>query len=140
MIGRRQQCGMPVATEKRVVPVGAIELRDALMPLSLATRAVHAAVYPDTSLNTSRLLGIAHVMAALVPMYAYCPGNSRELRRLSAEELLTGSFLHGSHELHFVDGRASVVDVAVESAAVLEVIATLRTPAPADHLAAKSFA
>ena len=96
------------------------------MPLSLATRAVHAAVYPVAVLDTSRLLGIAHVMAALIPMYAYDPRNGQDLRRLSAQELLIGLFRHNAHELYFKDGRAAIVDVAVESAAVAQVIATLR--------------
>lgn len=106
--------------------MSANEFRDALMPLSLATRAVHAVVYPHDLAETSRLLGIARVMAALIPMYAYHPRNCRELRRLTAEELLEGSFRHNTHELHFIDDRAIVVDVAVESAAVAEVIAVLR--------------
>ena len=112
-----------------------VDFRDALMPLSLATRAVHAAVYPHAALETSRLLGIAHVMAALIPMYAYHPSDGQELRRVTAEELLRGFFRQDSHELHFTDGRAAVVDVAVESAAVTEVIAMLRDAAATGYIA-----
>ena len=111
-----------------------MDFRDALMPLSLATTAVHAAVYPYAAPDRSRLLGIAHVMAALIPMYAYDPGNGQDPRRLSTQELLGGLFRHHSHELHFIDGRAAVVDVAVESVAVAQVISLLRGSTVAGRL------
>jgi hypothetical protein len=110
------------------------DIRDALIPLSLATRAVHAAVYPHAAGEISRLLGIAHVMAALIPMYSYKPGDEHALQRLTSQELLSGFFRHNSHELHFTDGRAAVVDIAVENVAVVAIIDVLRNAAATGYL------
>jgi len=105
--------------------MGEVRFRDTLTPLSVATRAVHAAVYPELDIAISRLSSIAHVMAALIPMYSYDPKKADEPRLLDAEELLRGCFRGRPLQLHFRDGRTAIRNIAVKSADVPQVIALL---------------
>jgi hypothetical protein len=105
--------------------MGEVRFRDTLTPLSVATRAVQAAVYPDSTLAVSRLSSIAHVMAALIPMYSYDPKKRDEPRLLDGEELLSGYFCGRFQQLHFRDGRTPIRNVAVKSADIPQVIAVL---------------
>lgn len=105
--------------------MGEVRFRDTLTPLSFATRAVHAAVYPELAIAMSRLSSIARVMAALIPMYSYDPKNGDEPRLLTPDELLRGYFRGRSQQLHFRDGRTAILNVAVKSADVPQVIAVL---------------
>jgi hypothetical protein len=103
----------------------AAELRHELIPLSLATRVVSERVYGDGSIpDPSRLLGIAHAMAALVPLYAYSI-DGESVRRLADEELLAGHFRFDGRELHFLNGRSPIGNIAVTPGGVEEIIALL---------------
>jgi hypothetical protein len=62
-------------------------------------------------MSPPRLSGIAHTMAALVPLYGRKTGE-QELRPLTEGELLSGRFRNEGAELHFLDGRAPLLDIA----------------------------
>jgi hypothetical protein len=103
-----------------------------LVPLGLATRLISARAYggnADTSLQ--RLTGIAHTMAALVPLYVRRSDGSG-VRRLTEEELRSGFFRKDGGELHFTDGRRPVQDLAVTHAAIEEVARLLASAVDAE--------
>jgi hypothetical protein len=105
-----------------------------LVPLGLAARSISARVYPDDSVCTpERLTGIAHVMAALAPLYVYS-GDGTSFRRVTEEELRSGHFRKGGRELHFIDGRAPIDNIAVLNGSVAEVVRLLSSAASGeDH-------
>ena len=81
-------------------------------------------VYSGEVCGTDRLTGIAHVLAALAPLYTFdADGTNR--RRLDEKELLAGNFRKGGEELHFIDGRAPIENIAVPQRAVEEVVRLL---------------
>lgn len=89
----------------------------------MATRLVSARAYgADAWVSAPRLTGIAHTMAALVPLYAR---GEHEVRRLTEAELLSGVFRKDGAELHFRDGRAPVRDIAATHHGVEEVVRVL---------------
>ncbi|HXJ52009.1 MAG TPA: hypothetical protein VNH16_11485 [Burkholderiales bacterium] len=95
------------------------------MPLALATRLVSAGAYgSDARITPSRLTGIAHTMAALVPLYGRA-GSGEEFRRLTQEELLSGVFFNEGSELHFRDGRAPLREIAATHHGIDEVVRVL---------------
>lgn len=110
-----------------------------LVPLALAARSISARVYAGDSVCTAeRLTGIAHVMAALAPLYTH-NAEGTSFRRLTEEELGSGNFRKGGRELHFVDGRPPIDNIAVPNRSVGEVVRLLssavngedRSPQPA---------
>jgi hypothetical protein len=102
------------------------------MPLQVATRTVSERVYGDGPIpDPGRLLGIAHAMAALVPLYA-CGINGEGVRRLTNRELLVGHFRFDGRELQFMDGRAPITEIAVEQSRVDEVVALLTSAKSGD--------
>jgi hypothetical protein len=98
-----------------------------LVPLGLATRSISARVYAGASVCTpERLTGIAHVMAALAPLYTHSTDGTN-IRRLTEEELRSGHFRKGGGELHFIDGRAPIDNIAVPNGSVEEVVRLLNS-------------
>jgi hypothetical protein len=96
-----------------------------LVPLCLATRLVSARAYGSGApMSLARLSGIAHTMAALVPLYARASGEG-EFRRLGEEELLSGFFRKDGGELQFRDARAPLRDIAVTRQGIEEVVRVL---------------
>jgi hypothetical protein len=91
----------------------------------VATRLVSARAYgSDARGSAPRLTGIAHTMAALVPLYVRASGE-HEFRRLTDEELLSGIFHSDGGELHFRDGRAPLRDIAATHHGIEEVVRVL---------------
>jgi hypothetical protein len=106
-------------------PIHGGGLAHELVPLGLATRLISARAYgADARMSLHRLTGIAHTMAALVPIYA-CDSDEHEFRRLTDEELLSGFFRKDGGELHFSDGRAPVRNLAATHDAIAEVVRLL---------------
>jgi len=96
-----------------------------LVPLPLATRLVAAGAYgSNAETSMPRLTGIAHTMAALVPLYGRADG-AEDLRRLTQQELLSGVFAQDGGELHFRDGRAQLRDISATHDGIAEVVRVL---------------
>jgi len=114
-------------------PIDASSFAHELVPLALATRLVSAGAYgSDASVSASRLTGIAHTMAALVPLYGRGDGEE-DLRRLQEEELLSGRFAKDGGELRFRDGRGPVRDIAATHHGIAEVVRTLASAIDREH-------
>ena len=106
-------------------PIDGASVAHELVPLALATRLVSAGAYgSDARITPSRLTGIAHTMAALVPLYGRA-GSGEEFRRLTQEELLSGVFFNEGSELHFRDGRAPLREIAATHHGIDEVVRVL---------------
>lgn len=104
-----------------------------LVPLALATRLVSARAYgAGAPTSTLRLAGIAHTMAALVPLYG-CADGEQELRRLTQEELLSGLFREDGAELCFRDGRAPLRRIAATRHGIEEVVRLLASAVDTEH-------
>ena len=96
-----------------------------LVPLALAARSIDARVYAGESVCTSeRLTGIAHIVAALAPLYTHS-SDGTNIRQLTEEELRSGNFRNGGRELHFIDGRPPIDNIAVPERSVGEVVRLL---------------
>ena len=114
-------------------PVDGSSFAHELVPLALATRLVTAGAYgSDVRVSLARLAGIAHTMAALVPLYGRT-GGGEEFRRLTQEELLSGVFLKQGGELHFRDGRLPVRDIAATHHGIDEVVRVLASAIDAEE-------
>jgi hypothetical protein len=86
-----------------------------LVPVPLAARMVYERAYgasPPAAHLTDRLNGLAYWLARLGTMYAMDEGNCAP-RRLSPRDLSSGHFRHGGGELHFLDDRSPITDIAV---------------------------
>jgi hypothetical protein len=106
-------------------PIDGASFAHELVPLALATRLVSARAYgSDTRMSLPRLAGIAHTMAALVPLYART-SEEGGFRQLTQEELLSGYFRKDGGELHFGDGRAPLRDIAATHQGIEEVARVL---------------
>ncbi len=106
-------------------PIDGESFAHELVPLAMATRLVSARAYgSDARGSAPRLTGIAHTMAALVPLYARA-GGEHEFRRLTDEERLSGDFHSDGGELHFRDGRAPLRDIAATHHGIEEVVRVL---------------
>jgi hypothetical protein len=113
-------------------PVDSASFAHELVPLPLATRLVSAGAYgADVRISPSRLAGIAHTMAALVPLYGRA-GGEEEFRRLTQEELLSGVFRNEGGELHFRDGRPPLRDIAATHHGIDEVVRVLASAIDAE--------
>lgn len=106
-------------------PIDRASFAHELVPLDVATRLVSARAYGlDGSMSLPRLAGIAHTMAALVPLYGRADGDE-ELRQLTQEELLSGVFRKEGTELFFRDGRAPLRHIAATHHGIEEVVRLL---------------
>ena len=106
-------------------PIDGATFAHELVPLALATRLVSAGAYgSDARITPSRLTGIAHTMAALVPLYGRT-GSGEEFRQLTQEELLSGVFVEDGGKLHFRGGRPAVRDIAATHHGIDEVVRVL---------------
>jgi hypothetical protein len=113
-------------------PIDGASFAHELVPLALATRLVSAGAYgSDARISPPRLAGIAHTMAALVPLYGRA-GAGEEFRRLTQEELLFGIFRKEGGELHFRDGRAPLRDIAATHHGIDEVVRVLASAIDAE--------
>lgn len=83
-----------------------------LVPLELAARAVYRRVYEAQDAGFDRLNGIAHAIAAQLPLYTYDDAGEG-LRLLRAEELAGGQFQDGGRAMSFADGRPRLERLAV---------------------------
>jgi hypothetical protein len=98
----------------------------------VATRLVSARAYgSDARMSLPRLTGIAHTMAALIPLYGRAAGE-QEFRRLTEEELLAGLFRKDGGELHFRDGRKPLRDIAATHHGIEEVVRVLASAIDAE--------
>ena len=114
-------------------PIDGASFAHELVPLALATRLVSAGAYgSDARITPSRLTGIAHTMAALVPLYGRA-GSGEEFRRLTQEELLSGVFFNVGSELHFRDGRAPLREIAATHHGIDEVVRVLASAIDAEE-------
>ena len=99
-----------------------------LVPLALAARMIGARLYTEEpDWDPQRLTAIAHVMAALAPLYARS-ADGASLRRLTQEELLSGNFRKGGAGLHFKDGRSPIDRIVVMRGSIEEVVRLLKPP------------
>ena len=114
-------------------PIDGASFAHELVPLALATRLVSAGAYgSDARISPARLTGIAHTMAALVPLYGRAD-SGEEFRRLTQEEFLSGVFRKEGGELHFRDGRAPVRDIAATHHGIDEVVRVLASAIDAEE-------
>ena len=88
-----------------------------LIPLEVAARDAQRRAYPEANYvgdTHERLNGLAHAMAALVPLFTLSP----QRRMLTADEVARGHFRGGASSLHFIDGRAPITELAVSAESV----------------------
>jgi len=86
-----------------------------LVPVPLAARMVHLRAYGMPPLEphlTEHLDSLAYGLARQGILYAMV-GGAPAPRSLAAEELACGYFRHGGKELHFLDARAPIFELAV---------------------------
>ena len=86
-----------------------------LVPVPLAARMVHLRAYGMPPLEphlTEHLDSLAYGLARQGILYAMV-GGAPAPRPLAAEELACGYFRHGGKELHFLDERAPIFELAV---------------------------
>lgn len=108
--------------------------RQDLIPLALAVRIVYLQT-PNSRPAAhvmERLDAVAYSLAEVGAIYAIV-GQYRLARRLSREELAAGIFRHGATELHFLDDRPMLTNLAVTRESVkksIKVIAITREAAP----------
>jgi hypothetical protein len=99
-----------------------------LVPLALGARTVYQRAYgiapPERHLG-ERLNSLAYSLARLGILYAI-EGARRTARRLTREELARGYFRHGATELHFLDERAPIVELAVTPESIESAVDALR--------------
>ena len=113
------------------IPVGAQRINgdsvaNELVPLALATRMINLKVYGRDG-SPGRLRDLAHAFAALAPVYTHSHDGS-EVRRLIDEELISGFFRKNGAELHFMDGRSPILNIAVTNEAIDLVAEALIVP------------
>jgi hypothetical protein len=114
-------------------PIDGASFAHELVPLALATRLVSAGAYgSEAGITPSRLNGIAHTMAALIPLYGRA-GSGEEFRRLTQEEFLSGVFVQDGGELQFRDGRAPLRDIAATHHGIDEVVRVLGSAVDAEE-------
>jgi hypothetical protein len=97
--------------------------RQDLMPLTLAVRIVYLQSRDSRPAAhvTERLNAVAYSLAEVGALYAI-EGRYRLARRLSREELAAGIFRHGATELHFLDDRPMLTNIAVSRESVQKTI------------------
>ena len=103
---------------------------DDLVPLELAVETVYARVYEAQHRkaglvrSVEQLNGIAHAIAALVPVFTY-DKDPASVHRLGDQELEKGLFREGGRIMVFLDGRAPMRTFAVSSEALDTVVREL---------------
>jgi hypothetical protein len=102
--------------------------QDELVPLDVAVLEVYKAIYEarERSVPTpERLSGLAHGILTLISVYSATAGTDA---RLVTEAELTGALVRRSgKELHYVDGRPPVRDLAVTRTSISKIIEKLRS-------------
>jgi hypothetical protein len=102
-----------------------------LVPLDLAAAMIFRRVYEEQMLvgvasrDGAHIDGIAYTIAAMCPIYVY-EADGRAVRQLSEQEVARGLFRNGARELHFIDGRPSVRNLAVATASIEAVLKALQ--------------
>jgi hypothetical protein len=87
-----------------------------LVPVALAARMVHLRAYgmpPPEPHLAEHLDSLAYGLVREGILYATAGGEAPAPRPLAPEELACGFFRHGGKELHFLDGRAPILELAV---------------------------
>ena len=103
-----------------------------LVPLELAARTIYQRVYEEQHRKTGRacgvdeLNGIAYAIISLVPIFTY-DKDPQALRQLSNDEVLKGLLRDGGRTMIFVDGRATIPNLAVSTTELERVASLLRT-------------
>jgi len=103
-----------------------------LVPLELAVEMVYARVYETQHrkaglvCSPEQLNGIAHAIAALVPVFTY-DKDPASVRRLDDQELEKGLFRECGRIMIFLDGRAPIRTFAVSGEAMDIVVRELST-------------
>jgi hypothetical protein len=103
-----------------------------LVPLELAARTIYQRVYEEQHRNTGRacgvdeLNGIAYAIISLLPIFTY-DDNPQTLRQLSDDEVLKGLLRDGGRMLIFIDGRATIPNLAVSTTELERVAVLLQT-------------
>jgi hypothetical protein len=99
------------------------DLAQELVPLGFATRTISMKVYGQNA-SASQLIGIAHTVAALAPLYTH-NSDGTDIRPLTDEELLSGFFRRAGAELHFRNGSPPIANIAVTHQAIELVVGIL---------------
>jgi hypothetical protein len=99
-----------------------------LVPVPLAARMVHLRAYgmpPPEPHIAEHLDSLAYGLAREGMLYAMAGGEAAP-RPLAREELACGYFRHGGKELHFLDERAPILEVAVTRESIERAAEALR--------------
>jgi hypothetical protein len=94
--------------------------KQGLLQLAVAARLVHRRSYPEqyaiasAVLGKQQLDGLACLLSATAAIYTVNHRSAR-YRELTAEELASGVFRDGAHELVFLDGRPAIQYLAATS-------------------------
>ena len=103
-----------------------------LIPFDLALRLIFQRIYireiPTAIALGAHIAGLAHVVSAMAPLYSYTVDRGR-VRRLGAPELKGGFFCDGGKNIHFLDGRPEVRNLAVTSQAITTAMTALAASA-----------
>lgn len=113
------------------IPVEGHSLADQLVPMALATRVINVKVCGRDG-SPSPLSDIAHAFAALAPVYTHNADGSA-VRQITHQDLISGVFRKNGAELHFLDGRSPIVNIAVTNDAISIVTDALLVPANAEE-------
>jgi len=99
-----------------------------LVPVALAARMLYQRAYgmPPPQLHLAeRLNSLAYTLASRGSLYAIEEGKSAP-RRLRRDELACGYFRHGGEELHFLDERVPILQLAVNRDSIESAVEDLR--------------
>ena len=96
-----------------------------LVPLSIAAKRIFSVVYAKDVLSPERATGLAYAISVLVPVYVHETAD-RKLRRISPSEFADGVLRDGGDTLAFIDGRTSLLGLAVSELSVEHVVTFLR--------------
>jgi hypothetical protein len=99
-----------------------------LIPLALAVRIVYLQTrgMRPTAHVSERLNAMAYSLAEAGGVYAI-EGHYRLARRLSREELAAAVFRHGATEIHFLDDRPTLTNIAVKRKSLEKAIKVARS-------------
>lgn len=101
-----------------------------LVPLDLAVSAIFRRVYQGRmnigtpGRSTAHLDALAYLIAEHAPIYTY-KRDGDSVRVLAKEELVGGLFQGGARTLAFVDGRATITELAVSAKTIDAIVTTL---------------
>jgi hypothetical protein len=108
------------------------------MPLNLAVSLIFRRVYEERlhvgvpGRSTVHLDGLAYVVAEYTQIYTYAQ-NGNSARALTKEELAGGLFQNGAKTLNYVDGRATINELAVSAKVVEPIVVALITAGNTDE-------